>query len=219
MSVPPPRKTNFCASKKKTIGDSSLKGRDPRSAFTSQAAQVRKNLVVSPLEKKKKSHKEGEQSSLKRSRRLGGSPRHLTGGIFRPEFHVSHKPKFHMSSSEHAIVGQLSEKNITNVVTNKEHWEAADVQAELAKEKKIYSDLCARLEALTATHKGVELALQHKALIAKLSKADNEIKALNDSIMIVHEEGFNKALRQESEIFERLNHWEMFETADLGLNC
>ncbi|KOM55375.1 hypothetical protein LR48_Vigan10g126700 [Vigna angularis] len=39
-------KDQFFASKKKIIGDSSLKGRDPRSAFSSLAAQVVKNCPI-----------------------------------------------------------------------------------------------------------------------------------------------------------------------------
>lgn len=43
-----------------------------------------------------------------------------------------------------------------------------------------------------------ELTVEGKALTARLEQANERITALNTSVMIEHEEGFNKALRQAS---------------------
>lgn len=68
-----------------------------------------------PLERKRKSHKEGEKSSSKRSRREGSHSRPLLG-VFSPEFSVSHKTNFHMNSTERTVVEPLSKVEVTNVV-------------------------------------------------------------------------------------------------------
>lgn len=72
--------------------------------------------LVIPLERKRKSHKEEEKSSSKRSRRDGSIARPLPSGVFNPEFNVSHNTNFHMNSTERAVMEPPSEGEVTNIV-------------------------------------------------------------------------------------------------------
>ncbi|BAT92910.1 hypothetical protein VIGAN_07177700 [Vigna angularis var. angularis] len=70
--------------------------------------------VVPSIEKKRKT-KEGEKSSSKRSRREGSESRPIPDGVFDPEFHVGSHANFHLSSTQPAIVEQMSEGDLINV--------------------------------------------------------------------------------------------------------
>ncbi|KOM49248.1 hypothetical protein LR48_Vigan08g007500 [Vigna angularis] len=65
-------------------------------------------------EKKKRSHKKGEKSSSKRSRREGSTLRPLSGSVFGIKIHIGQKANFHMNSAEWSVIDKMSEKEITN---------------------------------------------------------------------------------------------------------
>ncbi|WVY95420.1 hypothetical protein V8G54_034508 [Vigna mungo] len=285
-SVPPPREANLFASKRKTTGGSSTKGHDPDRpppashlsvlyvatqvevpedtlvVNIDQSAEAAAAVFIPPLERKKRSHKEGEKSSSKRSKREGSAPRPLSDGVFRPKFLVGHKDNFHMNSSEHAIVKELSEKghyqhNSGDGVPGGKGTE--DVQAKLVKERKTCAYLRARLKELTSelqlkldeakrerkealekarlTHikgdramkeykklkgkmkeqakKEAKLAIQNKAIAIKLSKVDEEIKALNESVVTEHEQSFNKALCQGFDVMKEVHEGNLIPLSEM----
>ncbi|KOM55778.1 hypothetical protein LR48_Vigan10g167000 [Vigna angularis] len=130
-------------------------------------------VVPLPMKEKgrKRSHKEGEKSSSKRSRRDGGTPWPLPSTIFQTEIHIGQKANFRTSSSDWDIVEKMSEKEITNaalelscrstmlnwyLVNMADHRNAEDVQAELTKCRRPVVGLRDKLQELTTTHKGCD---------------------------------------------------------------
>lgn len=55
---------------------------------------------------------------------------------------------------------------------------------------------CGQLKAATTKHveREQELVIENKTLSSRLERADEKIATLNASVVIEHEDGFNKAL-------------------------
>ncbi|KOM41283.1 hypothetical protein LR48_Vigan04g148100 [Vigna angularis] len=168
-----------------------------------------------PLQRKRKAHKEGDKSASKKNRREGSVPQPLPHGVFSPEFSISHKTTFHMSSTHRSLIKPLSESELTNAMLKMstraallawylrefaDHRGVEHIQAEMAAEKKVFVNLLAELRLTANQQKEVEKGLHEKnqMLTYELSQAKEKIVKLNVSIIFEHEEGFYKALQQVS---------------------
>ncbi|KOM52593.1 hypothetical protein LR48_Vigan09g125200 [Vigna angularis] len=175
--------------------------------------------VVVPSEKKRKS-KEGEKSSSKRSRREGSSLRPIPVGVLDPEFHLV----AHMRS--HDLQAELDEKKKTSdalrvrvealvidhagCVVKRVGLQAKldDTHAELThlrdqlKAARAKADRSAqevgklKVKVKRLGLREEELVDQNETLTTELLKANRTISTLNANVVIEHEEGFNKAMRQ-----------------------
>ncbi|KOM47183.1 hypothetical protein LR48_Vigan07g088700 [Vigna angularis] len=161
---------------------------------SSQAATA----SAAPLVRKRKDpagegHKDKEASSsrsaLKKTRKgkekVPSPP--LPSGIFSPAFNMSDRTKFHMSSSQRALIEPLSEVELTNAMMKMSTraaslaWylrEFADrrgvdvVRAELLAEKKNSASLRSAMEEMISTHDDYDKKIEQ--LEADLEKAKKE---------------------------------------------
>ncbi|KOM57440.1 hypothetical protein LR48_Vigan11g047300 [Vigna angularis] len=139
----------------------------------------------------------------------------LPSGIFSPTFSMSDRTKFHMSSSQRALIEPLSEVELTNAMLEMSTWAASlawylkefadrpgveedeydkrikQLEADLEKSKREVAEANDRLAVARADH---ERLLEGCSQL----KAKERIAELEATIVFEHEEGFNKALRQAS---------------------
>ncbi|KAG2399317.1 uncharacterized protein HKW66_Vig0082010 [Vigna angularis] len=144
---------------------------DPSSKAATTSAQ--------PLVRKRKDHKEGERSASKKGRKEkegsssrfaskkgrkgkeGSSSWPLPNDIFSPEFNISDRTNFHMSSTHRSLIEGLSEPVLTNAMLEMstratslawylrefaDRRGAENIRAELLAEKKVSEDLRAAME-------------------------------------------------------------------------
>ncbi|KOM41312.1 hypothetical protein LR48_Vigan04g151000 [Vigna angularis] len=182
---------------------------DPSSKAATTSAQ--------PLVRKRKDHKEGERSASKKGRKEkegsssrfaskkgrkgkeGSSSWPLPNDIFSPEFNISDRTNFHMSSTHRSLIEGLSEPVLTNAML-----EMSTRATSLAWYLREFADRRGaeniRAELLAEKKKKMERGLlqKNRALTDDLVKAKEKISELEMGIVFEHEEGFNKALRQAS---------------------
>ncbi|KOM41032.1 hypothetical protein LR48_Vigan04g123000 [Vigna angularis] len=189
---------------------------------------------AAPLVRKRKDpagegHKDKEASSSrsaskkarKGKEKIPSAP--LPGGIFSPAFNMSDQTKFHMSSSQRALIEPLSEAELTNASAMEQLILAHDdydkrieqLEADLEKAKKESADAKDRLAIARGDHERlleecsqlktkvtrqrsskVGLLKSNQVLTDDLARAREKISELEAGIVFEHEKGFNKALHQ-----------------------
>ncbi|KOM50267.1 hypothetical protein LR48_Vigan08g109400 [Vigna angularis] len=178
---------------------------------------------VVPLVRKRKDlagegHKDKEASSsrsaskkARKGKEKAPSPL-LPGGIFSPAFNMSDRTKFHVSSSQRALIEPLSEmilihddydKKILEADLEKTKKGSVDATDRLTSARKDYDRLmeeCGQLKVTVSHQKNSENGLfrSNRALTDDLAKAKEKVSELEAGIVFEHEEGFHKALRQAS---------------------
>ncbi|WVY91200.1 hypothetical protein V8G54_036714 [Vigna mungo] len=139
-------------------------------------------MAVPPLEKKR-SHKEGERSSSKRSRHEGNAPTKLSGdyteleGAKEVQAELAEERKASMEL--HARLKALTATHELDEARRKRK-EAL----EKARLTQIKGDrMIKEYKRLKGTKDEAELTIQNKAFVTKMSKAEEEIKASKESVM------------------------------------
>ncbi|KOM41307.1 hypothetical protein LR48_Vigan04g150500 [Vigna angularis] len=226
MTTPAPRQSNFMASRKRVEANSSSartrialnaprpppmrrsssSGRLPP-AFLAQPQQI-PQVEVALVRKRKDPAGEGRKdkeasssrSASKKARKgkekVPSTP--LPGGIFSPALSMSDRTKFHMSSSQQALIEPLSEAELTNAMLEmstraaslawypKEFVDrrgADDVHAELLVEQKNSASLQLTMEQLLLTQDDYDKKIEQ--LEADLEKAKGESADARDRLAVV----------------------------------
>ncbi|KOM29430.1 hypothetical protein LR48_Vigan682s000400 [Vigna angularis] len=179
---------------------------------------------AAPLVRKRKDlagegHKDKEASSSRSASKKARKGKEkvpsmsLPGGIFSPAFSMSDRTKFHMSSSQRALIEPLSEAELTNAMVEMSTWAAsltwylkefADRRGWMTsalnswpRNRRLLEE-CSQLKTKVTRQRSFEVGLlkANQALTDDLARARERISELEAGIVFEHEEGFNKALRQ-----------------------
>ncbi|KOM39947.1 hypothetical protein LR48_Vigan04g014500 [Vigna angularis] len=173
---------------------------DPSSeaATASAAPLVRKRkdpMGEGHKDKEASSSRSASKKARKGKEKVSSPP--LPGGIFSLAFNMSDQTKFHMSSSQRALIEPLSEVELTNAMLEMSTratslaWylrEFADrrgmdaVRAELLAEKKNYASLQSAMEELILTHDDYDKRIE--LLQADLKKAKKESADVSDRLAV-----------------------------------
>ncbi|KOM55212.1 hypothetical protein LR48_Vigan10g110400 [Vigna angularis] len=161
----------------KTSADPTRKRKDP-------AAEGRKDKEGSSSRSASKKARKDKGKEKDRERVLAVP---LPGGVFSPEFSMSDRARFHMSSSQRALIEPLSELELTNAMlemstrTSALAWYlrnfadrpgVAEVRAELDREKKNAASLQLTLEQMVLNQDEYDKKIEQ--LEAALEKAKKE---------------------------------------------
>ncbi|KOM31999.1 hypothetical protein LR48_Vigan01g155500 [Vigna angularis] len=147
----------------------------------------------------------------------------LPGGIFSPAFSMSDRTKFHMSSSQRALIEPLSEVELTNAMLEMSTRAASlawylkefadrpgmeEVRSELLAEKKNSTSLQSAMEQMILNQDEYDKRIEQ--LEAELEKSKKEAAEANDRLAVARGDG-ERLMRECDQLKAKVSHLQSSE--------